>query len=510
MMLIVAVMIFVPLQTGKLSEIYNSTNQYQRARYSPTQVNAHVIITGVITPSSIIDFCRDYFANDPTGHVVVLASSIPTMEIRQILRHPFYKSRLFYLCGSSLNVTDLIRCSASQATGVFFLNSEGDCSGPVSQTDDQVVDRGADESILMQVLVCKTKFAGLSIFAQVSDIRSQDLALSCGSDRVVCIDELKMSLLAKNCLVPGLLTFIMNLVHGYQDDTFNTDQWKKEYHEGALNDVLSFRFPPGLVNKPFNQVALALYSSFGITLLGIVGKHQKITLSPHKSYVISNNDLGLCIAFGGDEAILRISVQFNDPNSQLNNALMALSAPGIQIQSILKSVENLQETSYTPSSSGFVKVTSSGQAMLTVSSPSSPELPVGASPISPFKKHVILCATTVSARAVRHFIKTVRTADTNTGKEAVPILCLVENLPTPSDSGSIWDDILAFDRVYVVKGTPLKKSCLINAGIESCFCTVILAAKTQCSDDTIPDSNSIFIVQMIQEVFFLWLITGVA
>ena len=469
MVLILMVIIFVPLQTGKLSELYNSTNRYQRDKYSVYPQNAHVIITGVISYPVIIDFCREYFSNDNSGHVVILSLETPSLEIRRLLRHPYYKDRLFYLCGSALSTADLKRCAANQSTGIFMLNSDSESTHSTIADDEQLkVTRGADADILMKALIVKSGFPGLSIFAQVQDFRSADLSVHCGCDRTLCIDEIKVSLMASNCLVPGILTLIMNLVHTYQDVNEHIDKiWQSEYNEGASNQIHSFKFPNGLINKSFSIVVSALYASFGLTLFAIISKNT-IVIAPKNDYVIKHDDIGICLLRGGEEVLLRVSIQFNETNSQINNDLMATQRIGI-LKQMNVSVDGLNE----PIASGIIK--------------SNMQSPTEDSNF--FKKHIILCGN-ISARAVRNFVQTIRF------NSMVSIVCLMESIPQDITPGSIWDDIIKHEKVYIIKGTPLKKTNLVMAGIDDCKCITVFAGNNEASS---PDSNSIFIIQMIKQ-----------
>ncbi|KAJ3225939.1 hypothetical protein HK099_005872 [Clydaea vesicula] len=502
MFLILVVVIFVPLQSNKLAELYGATNRYQRARYSASKNSAHVILTGIVTYSSIIDFCREYFANDPSGQVVILAMNPPTLEIRRILRHPFYKYRLFYLCGSALNTGDLNRCSASQATGIFLLNSETTTSNTSGDDDQLKVTRGADAEILMQTLVVKTNFPGLSIFTQVQDIRSQDLAEHCGCDRTLCIDELKMSILAKNCVVPGILTLIMNLVHTYQDtDESLEESWMQEYQAGATNQMHSFKFPPGLTNKSFSKVVSVIYNSYNVTVFSIIRKNNVI-VNPGKEFIIKNDDIGVCILNGGDDVILRITLDYSDRNRELsdnNNVNISKENENITVLSPF----NNTSVSTNILRSGIVNVADLSPTSVTSNLTLGDKVEindnfetVSVNNGSTLKNHIIICGN-MMARGVRNFVQTIRNGKSGSN---IPIVCLMENVPSSMEG--IWEDILKFEKIYIIKGTPLKKTNLLNAGIANCHRIVIFAAKSDVSTSdsiAIPDANSIFIVQMIQE-----------
>lgn len=156
MLLILLVVIFVPLQSARLAELYKSTTPYQRAKYAASNQRAHVILTGAITPSSIINFCREYFANDPWGALVILSNDTPTPETKKLLRHPYYKNRVHYLTGTALNASDLARCAAASATGFFLLHDATESSSDNSPC--LRLTHGADAEILMVITNIKQPF----------------------------------------------------------------------------------------------------------------------------------------------------------------------------------------------------------------------------------------------------------------------------------------------------------------------------------------------------------------
>jgi hypothetical protein len=472
--LIVLVLIYVPLQTTRIAEIYHSTNAYQRARYKAHHDYSHIIVSGVINHIALLEFCREYFANDPTGHIVILSLEPPTTEIRKLIRHPFYSHRVHFLCGSPLNMSDLKRCSATDATGVFLLNNDTH-EGPVSNEDEQLrVNRGADADILMQSLILKSAFPGIAVFTQVQDIRSQDLSKHCGSDRTVCIDEIKMSLLARNCVVPGILTLILNLVHTYAEDDESqiTETWKSEYHEGAANQLFSLKPPRAFVGKSYWKIVKVIYKIFACTIVGVKRKGDGILINPPRYFTVKEEDVLFYIGTGNDDLSLQISLYFVDPK-----ALNILEGH----------VEYIADSDFADEEKTIHCPISSSDSTISFEQ---------ARPVE-FKDHIILCGN-VGARGIRHFIQTIRAKEAS---EIIPIVCMLQDVPNVQHS--IWADIMRHTNVHLTKGTPLKTTNLMSAGIATCRRIVIFTSNTESSSVTaapsIPDANAIFIIQMIKE-----------
>ncbi|KAJ3053087.1 hypothetical protein HK097_005060, partial [Rhizophlyctis rosea] len=323
MLLIVIVIVFVPLQTGRLAEIYNSTSAYHRARYSASSDHAHVVVAGDITVESVVEFCREWFeegerggAEGGKGVVVLLCEREPGMEMRRLLRNPQWRGRIVYLCGTSLSIPDLRRSSAQYATALFLLNTSSTPSTTTSEEEEQLrVTRGQDAQTLMYALVAKTAFKGLPIFAQVQDIRSQDLSNPCGVDRILCVDEVKMSIVARGVLVPGVLSLIVNLVCCYRDDFAGHYEggWTEEYRHGSMCQLGTLLAPPGFVGMRFTDVVKEVFVTFGATVVGVVRLNSGfdtngVRLNPGWGYRVRREDVLVVCVDGGDEAVLRIGL----------------------------------------------------------------------------------------------------------------------------------------------------------------------------------------------------------
>ncbi|KAI8823680.1 uncharacterized protein EV422DRAFT_612156 [Fimicolochytrium jonesii] len=518
--LIIIVITFVPIQTGKIAEIYNSTSSYQRANYKSQQEHCHVILGGTVSYTAVIDFCREYFVADPDGHVVILNDEEPNLDVRRLLRHPFYRNRVVYLRGTALSATDLQRCHAHSATALFLLNL--DCppteEGGGGEDEQLRVTRGVDAQILMQALVAKNAFPGLPIFGEVQDIRSQDLSQTCGCDRVLCIDEIKMSILARNCLVPGILTLIFNLVHTYKDTHANVNlpidpgfghDWTTEYQHGAGHQIYAFKVPSGLVGVRFHHVVREVWMSFGAIVFAVMSANagfnsEPIRLNPGRDYRFRHDDIAFCAAEGGDELMLRIMLEYKDTamRDELNLAELGKEMDVVVGTPILKTapLARIQE-SYTPTRS--TQNVSEGVAAGPSFGSSSPVCEVLPNSIG---NHIILCGA-MTSRAIRHFVRSIRgsnvTAVPNSRSPTslTPIVCLLESVPNLTSADSIWSDILGHPGVWIIRGTPLKRTSLLQAGVERCSKMVVFTKNQKATNAgaDLPDANSVFIVKMLQK-----------
>ncbi|KAI8814363.1 hypothetical protein BJ742DRAFT_897190, partial [Cladochytrium replicatum] len=528
MLLIVFVIVFVPLQTTRLTELYSMSSPFQRARYTDQgHRQNHVILSGQVNYTVIIDFCREYFATDLGGHVVILNPHEPTLEIKRLLRHPFYRSRVYYLSGTPLSLPDLRRAGASSATGMFLLNIDDSAKMTADEGEDEQlrVTRGADADILMQALVSKTNFPDLGIFAEVQDIRSQDLAPHCGINRVLCLDEIKMSIIARNTVVPGVLTLILNLVHTYHtNDDMNIDgQFKREYKRGSENQIYAFKLPFGLVGFRYADVVRILFCGYEAILFGVIlatpdgatqfAVDEKICFNPGKNYLMADGDVVFCIVNGQESDIIRIIYDFRenpDPDDiprSLYGILKRARSISAELQLLRAGTVAKVETNLTnPLNVVPYKNAAYG------ASKGFPQSGILNEVVQPIVNHILICGN-VTARAIRHFVRSVRgfAMSAEIGEIALsPIVIMLEKIAETmgEEENGIWPDIFQYPKVYVLRGTPLKRTSLVKAGIASASRVIIFRSGVGGSSEgganldvtqALADANSIFIVKMIQE-----------
>lgn len=72
-------------------------------------------------------------------------------------------------------------------------------------------------------------------------------------DHLLCIESFKLSLLAKSCLTPGLISFVTNLIKSSEDPPEPTEKgstmlgkswdWLPEYWEGKAYEIYRILIP---------------------------------------------------------------------------------------------------------------------------------------------------------------------------------------------------------------------------------------------------------------------------
>ena len=240
----------------------------------------------------------------------------PSPEIMAIMADPQFSINVMYLEGSTMLERDLQRCSADSAVAIFVLTNK------FSLNPDE-----EDAKIILQQFSIKryttyhnpftspffclqlirpdnqrhleTQISHVSAFADVDN----------DDNIVVCLNEIKMGIIAKSVMFPGSSALLMNLLTTIDDenadevDNDNDDDddddvgnWLDEYHRGCDWEIYSTELAEVFTGRRFTEVSQKLYSTKGIVLFGlqvrdIAGKAPtRILLNPNDYVLPSKED----------------------------------------------------------------------------------------------------------------------------------------------------------------------------------------------------------------------------
>ena len=109
------------------------------------------------------------------------------------------------------------------------------------------------------------------------------------NDQLIIVEEIKMSMLAKSCFCPGLISMISNIVRSFGDEAeSNKLSWMYEYKMGMGHEIYRIQLSNKFMMKTFSEVANIVYSQCDAMMFGIeltVDDRTIIRLNPGK-YVI--------------------------------------------------------------------------------------------------------------------------------------------------------------------------------------------------------------------------------
>jgi hypothetical protein len=94
------------------------------------------------------------------------------------------------------------------------------------------------------------------------------------NDQILCIESVKLSLLAKSCLCPGLITLVTNLIKSSADPAESVADkqkdpnfvWLWDYWNGKKFEIYRVKIPNSYAGKSFCDLASFIYKKSGLLL----------------------------------------------------------------------------------------------------------------------------------------------------------------------------------------------------------------------------------------------------
>ncbi|KAJ2025329.1 hypothetical protein GGI06_000631, partial [Coemansia sp. S85] len=264
---------------------------------------------------SIRQFLHEFFNADHGPNIfrttiVILHNDEPSMEMKGLLRDPVYANRVFYVKGRATSFKSLKRARIDLATCVYILTRKHSHGTGIEDDADTVL-----IALALNAFACS---AGTAVGGKPSSPKFQVFAqtLLPGSithlnylqtARVVCVDEMRMGIMAQNCATPGFATLAFMLstsVADHVDWDFSgvlaeaiaksaEESWVKSYIHGISQEIYQAHVPSSLVGKSFFKVARYFYRCHGMLIFGLGSfSHNR---SPHQhsgNHPSVNSDCG--------------------------------------------------------------------------------------------------------------------------------------------------------------------------------------------------------------------------
>ena len=301
-----------PQMSADLVEKLNRQSVYARAQYVPNHRSTHVYICGDTETSSIHEFFAELFHedhNDEEIHAVVMGANAPTSDMTIILRDPVYSLRVTYLEGSALSERDLGRARVREAEAIFIM-----CNKFAVDPDEEDAKTILQQFFLKQYVLRKHSLQKPLFALQLIRPGNKRLLVDSSSvedsnfeeDIIVCLNEIKMGIIAKAVMFPGANTLLMNLLTSFADDdddenddthdenaqTENLDgdardYWVEEYQRGCGWEIYRTELSPMFSGTQFSTLVNILYQRLGIVLFGLLiedlakdKSHVRMLLNP--------------------------------------------------------------------------------------------------------------------------------------------------------------------------------------------------------------------------------------
>jgi hypothetical protein len=269
---IILAIVIIPPKCSSLMALLSSKLVYTRRSYHKIKSVSHIIITGSVSTTSAQDVLTELFHEDHgigETHAVILSPEMPDFLMESLLNSPEHRSTVFYIQGNPLSERDLKRCQAEKAAGVLILCNK--------QSADPTKE---DAKTLLRAIVIKRFLKAhnnLSVRVCIQLLKPESISqyhLSLKKDakfdHIICVEAIKLSLLAKSCLCPGLVVMIAGLISSKSasqaaiHDAYLEDYWNCQGYE-----IYRIEIPQQLRGLRFNKVAIDLYKKHRTILFAL-------------------------------------------------------------------------------------------------------------------------------------------------------------------------------------------------------------------------------------------------
>ena len=338
MVMIANSIVLVPKMTNDLIKIVDSSSVYARAEYSAKAYTRHVIICGDLSSTSLTEFFEELFHEDHDAanlEAVVLLPSPPNTEMKLLLDDPLFLTTVTYLQGTALSERDLSRAKTELAVGIFIMTNKFS-STPDKEDSKIILQQYSIKSYLHTQNAQKNPFFGLQLIREENMRHLSTDKLTSKKEVSICLNEVKLGLIAKSVMFPGASTLIMNLLTSFADDdddggddedhahnpekkkrnnslseesssigteTFHAmvhaadkkykgDEWRDEYKGGCDWEIYTTELPVVFAGVKFTDLSMSLYEKLGIVMIGLLIEDEnqpkvppEVVLNPEQ-YVI--------------------------------------------------------------------------------------------------------------------------------------------------------------------------------------------------------------------------------
>lgn len=298
--LVVLSVILLPKQIADLISTW-AADKSQRATFSKDPHEEHLVMCGYIQYSSAKDFLQDVFQEAAyLTKICIVSPGPPSVNLTSMLTLPPYSDYTKICEGSVLDSRDLDRVMGPSAKEMFVF-----CQ--VHCADKQMEDHVTCTRVISLKHYCPEALIRCMVLLPHAMNMITHLASWRSTDVIICLEELKLTLMASNCICRGVITLLATLFSGpvsgrsiEQLQAVDSAPWQREYLSCRSNSLYQIALPAVVTGLPFNLAASYLYCFAKILLVAIVrGSDESPCLAnPGSGYVVQPGDCGVVIASG--------------------------------------------------------------------------------------------------------------------------------------------------------------------------------------------------------------------
>jgi len=269
-MVVVSMIAVVPREINKLMDLMDKTSPYD-AEYEPHPIYGHVVITGQgVSFMSLSNFLSEFYHSDhgeQETHTVILHPLEPSDEMKELLEDMAYAEYVHYVKGSVMVQKDLERALLWEAGAVFVLSDQFAESRALSDIDCVLAVK-CISNIAAEMRPDYQQPTYMQMLKSETDVHCAWAARKVES---ICIEKLRMGLLATSARVPGFSTMICNLCISTGSYDSNIFPWVDQYCYGYSQEVYTgIAVAPGFANYKFEEMVSQAYALFGVSVFAII------------------------------------------------------------------------------------------------------------------------------------------------------------------------------------------------------------------------------------------------
>ena len=324
---VIALLVIVLPLYSKLKVIFTLTTKYSRMTYqkSSKKVN-HVLVLGECGIESYEAFLEELYHADhgQTNYDTIIMQSNQNKGIMKLIKSLSYGQKIFYLVGNSLIQKDLERCKADTSICAVILANRlaknprlEDFSNIMKAFSirkfKHIFSKEKNSRICIQLLRPETKEIYYSSLISDNEIHY-------ANTQIICVEEIKLQLLGKSCLCPGITTIISSLITSKKPSVDQNIQlskeydWLKEYLYGIQQEIYFVSLKAELMhNLKFIDIVRLVYKVSGLVVIGI-----DVIIDNLKPFVCLNPSNYLISPF---DTLVYILADSQPDSEELNNLI---------------------------------------------------------------------------------------------------------------------------------------------------------------------------------------------
>ena len=521
--LIVLAAYYIPKKTGEILSILEDTSIYSREIFKSHSEIPHLILCGSISVEALVSFCEELFHDDHgpnEKNVIILDKEKPTPEMKLFLHAGKYEMNLKYLEGNPMNEKDLERADVTKAKAIVILSDK------YAVNPHEIDHQNILLALYIKKFLLKKKIVNSTIYLQLikpenkihylTGLESLSIDSKISQDRIIIIEEIKMNLLSKSCLIPGIIPLIANLVRSSGSSSETNYLWLNEYLDGIEQEIYRTELNESFKNKTFAQISKFIYKIYDAIAFALeieIDGKTTINLNPGEFFIqkfLENRDdvkyfiYVICSDKEVANQIAKADVNkelsknddkeedeneknnFSDKNDLIINKTKFQQYMKLKLKDIILLEENsYYNYDFRDEEDDYYFVTSKVWVTSDIKK-------VSIRNSKKYTDHIVVCGT---HPALYYYLLPLRSK--NIGRKNLKyVVILTQNM-----SKNLWDSIVRFEKIILINGSPLNMEDLYRANIEYASKVVILENDTSNNNsfsDKMIDSERIFIYKAIK------------